>query len=419
VIADIDKQPSSAAVIANLLVECMESPLMEWLRRSPEDERGSRRVSVVRVREPPCTLALTAGSRPLTPSPVAGYHRRVVVVAVRVLGPLQVVVDGVDVTPSAPKERGLLALLALNRGQVVSADRIIEELWPALGLDRGRHVLQVRVAEVRKLLRVGSQTTRLEFVVPGYRLQLYPDEFDEHRFSTLIERAHSLRAADELFASAATFRAAIGLWRGDPLGNVVPGQFLEAEVRRLNEARVDALEDCIDVELACGYHQALTFELERLAADHPLRERLWAQRVLALYRCGRQSEALRVCNRIRRRLADEVGVEPGPALRHLERAVLEQSTDLDCSPPRMGRRPALGPEDQPPVRYAVTPDGVSIAYQVAGMGPPDLIIIPGFTSHLDVWWEPWSGRLARRLMTFCRLIVFDKRGTGLSDRPPH
>jgi DNA-binding SARP family transcriptional activator/pimeloyl-ACP methyl ester carboxylesterase len=343
-----------------------------------------------------------------------------VVVAIRVLGALQVAVDGVDVTPAAPKERGLVALLALNRGQVVSADRIIEELWPGSDPDRARHALQVRIAEVRKIFRgSGGETKRLEFVAPGYRLQLFGDEIDEHRFVTLVERARALRGAGEMFAAAETFREALGLWRGDALGDVVPGLFLEAEMARMDEARVDALEDCVEVELACGYHQSLTFELERLVADHPLRERLWAARVLALYRCGRQTEALRVCNTIRLRLADEIGVEPGPALRHLERAVLEQRAELDWSAPRVERRPALGPEDQPPVRYAAAPDGASIAYQVAGTGPVDLIIIPGFTSHLDVWWEPWSGRLARRLMTFCRLIVFDKRGTGLSDRPSH
>ena len=188
--------------------------------------------------------------------------------------------------------------------------------------------------------------------------------------------------------------------------------------RQLAEARVDALEDCIDAELACGYHQALVFELERLVADHPFRERLWGQRRLALYRSGRQGEALRACNAMRRRFADELGVEPGPALRDLERAILEQRPQLDWSEPPSGRRPVVAPEEQPPVHYAMAPGEVSIAYRVAGESPVDLIIIPGFTSHLDVWWEPWSGRLARRLSTFCRLILFDKRGNGLSDRPP-
>ena len=339
-------------------------------------------------------------------------------VAFRVLGAFEVVVDGVDVTPAASKERALLALLVVNRRHVVSVDRIIEELWPTLEVDRARHALQVRVTELRKLLQDKDGASRLRFVASGYRLDVFPEEVDEHRFTSLVERARNLRQADDVYAAATTFREAIGLWRGEPLAGVALGPSLEADVARLSEARVDALEECIDAELAAGYHQALTFELARLTSDHPFRERLWAQRVLALYRCGQQAEALRACNTVRRRLAGELGVEPGPALRDLERAVLEQRPELDWTPPRTRRRPELGPEEQPPVRYATAPGGVSIAYQVAGDGPVDLIIIPGFTSHLDVWWAPWSGPLARRLMTFCRVIVFDKRGTGLSDRPP-
>ena len=337
-------------------------------------------------------------------------------VAIRVLGAFQVVVDGVDATPAAPKERALLAMLVLNAGHVLSADRIIDELWPGLDPERARHALHVRVAEVRKLLRASDGTSRLEFVSPGYRLEAHADEVDEQQFRRLVERAR--HRPDDAAGTAATLREALGLWRGtEALGGVPLGPDLAAEAARLADARLDTIEDCVDAELVCGYHQALTYELDRLVAEHPLRERLGAQRVLALYRCGRQAEALRACAAIRRRLADDVGIEPGPALRDLERAVLEQRPDLDWAPPRSVRRTVLGPDDQPPVRYATAPGGVSIAYQVAGDGPLDLVIIPGFTSHLDVWWAPWSGRLARRLLTFCRLIVFDKRGTGLSDRP--
>ena len=341
------------------------------------------------------------------------------VVAVSVLGPFQVVADGVDVTPTAPKERAVLALLVLNKGRVVSADRLLEELWPATDANRARHTLQVRVAAIRKPLRDPDGRSRLQFVPPGYRVEVAPDEIDEHRFVSLVELARTHSRNGDVLGAAAALRKALGLWRGEPLGGVTMCADLEAEAARLLEAKVDAIEDCVDAELACGYHQALAFELERLVAQHPLRERLWAQRALALYRCGRQGDALRACNAARHRFAEDLGVEPGPALRNLERAILEQRAEIDwMPPPAETSRPALGPADQPPVRYATTPTGVSIAYQVAGDGPVDLIIIPGFTSHLDVWWAPWSGRLARRLMTFCRLIVFDKRGTGLSDRPP-
>ena len=140
------------------------------------------------------------------------------VVAFRVLGAIEVVVDGADVTPAAPKARALLALLVLNGRQVVGADRIIEELWPALDVERARHALQVRVAEVRKLIRDSSGASRLEFVAPGYRLAVSPDEVDEQRFMTLVERARALWRAEDVFAAAATFRQAIGLWRGTHFG---------------------------------------------------------------------------------------------------------------------------------------------------------------------------------------------------------
>ena len=130
-----------------------------------------------------------------------------------------------------------------------------------------------------------------------------------------------------------------------------------AESARLADVRLDAIEECIDAELACGNHHALTLELARLVADHPLRERLGAQRVLALYRCGRQTEALRACNDIRRRLMEEVGVELGPALRHLERAVLEQRPELDWTAPPTTRRSVLGPDEQPLVRCATAAAG--------------------------------------------------------------
>ena len=337
-------------------------------------------------------------------------------VAIRVLGAFQVVVDGVDATPAAPKERALLAMLVLNAGHVFSADRIIDELWP--GLDPSGHVTPCTSAWRRCASSCGRRMARRGWSSWPLGTASKPTPTRSTSSSSGGWWSGRGTVADDAAGTAATLREALGLWRGtEPLGGVPLGPDLAAEAARLADARLDAIEDCIDAELVCGYHQALTYELDRLVAEHPLRERLGAQRVLALYRCGRQAEALRACAAIRRRLADDVGIEPGPALRDLERAVLEQRPDLDWAPPRSVRRTVLGPDDQPPVRYATAPGGVSIAYQVAGDGPLDLVIIPGFTSHLDVWWAPWSGRLARRLLTFCRLIVFDKRGTGLSDRP--
>jgi DNA-binding SARP family transcriptional activator/pimeloyl-ACP methyl ester carboxylesterase len=366
----------------------------------------------------------------------------VVEVALSVLGPLAVVIEGVDVTPPAPKERALLALLIINHGRVVSADRLMEELWPHLTADRARRVLQVRVGALRKMLSAANAAPLLQLVAPGYRLAVAADVVDEHRFHTLVEQARGHAEAADPARAAALLREALDLWRGEPLEDVQVCVSLEAEAARLNEARLGAIEDRIDAELACGCHHTVVSELDGLVVTHPIRERLWGQWILAMYRCGREAEALRACALIRRRLVDELGVEPGRALRALEGAVLDQRPELDWSADAEKRRssrsrplavpgPIVSPSDYgerrsrsgrdatPPVEYARTEDGVNLAFQVAGDGPLDLIVVPGYVSHLDTWWEAWSGRLVRRLASFSRLILFDKRGMGLSDRPPH
>ena len=163
--------------------------------------------------------------------------------------------------------------------------------------------------------------------------------------------------------------------------------------------------------------------------------KLWSRSTRSENGCGpngwwpstaaaRQSEALRACAEVRRLLAEELGVDPGPVLRATEDAVLSHSADLDWPDQRLGEGPRsvstlLPGDSRPPVRYVRTNDGVNIAYQVAGDGPTDLIVIQGLPGHLDVWWDGWSGRLARELASFSRVIVYDKRGGGLSDRPPH
>ncbi len=338
-----------------------------------------------------------------------------------ILGPLQVVVDGVDITPSAPKERALLAMLLINHGQAVGVEQLVEELWPKLDADRARRVLQVRAAALRKSLRDAQVAAVIDFVGAAYRLSVAPEDVDAERFSTLTERARGQSRGGDPAAAALSLSQALGLWRGPPLADVRGGLSLDAEAARLDEAHMDAIEDRIDAELVCGRHRQLLPELDGLVARYPLRERLWGQQVLALYRDGRQTEALQACASIRQRLADDWGVELGPALRALETAVLEQSCDLDCAPvadPRRRRMvDRLSADDMPTVHYAKAKDGVNLAYQVTGDGPTDLIIIPGYVSHLETWWEAWSGRLVRRLASFSRLILFDKRGTGLSDRP--
>ena len=362
-------------------------------------------------------------------------------VEIGVLGELQMTIDGVELTPRAPKERALLALLAVNRERLVTVDRLLEQLWPELPPDRGRHVLQVRIAEIRKLLARAGAAALLESSSAGYRLRIGAESLDAERFAELVEAARACQLAADTLGAAGTLRHALGLWRGEPFADAHGCVALQTEAARLTELRLGAIESRIAAELADGCHQRLLPELEALVMEHPLRERLWEHRVLALYRGGRQSEALRALAAVRSILIDEVGVDRSPALQTLEVDVLAQSATLDWIPTATARwvlpdpfeaaagrnangtarheLPKTGPaESTPEVRYAKTRDGVHLAYQVVGEGPPDLIIIPGFISELDNWWEAWDGRLVRRLATFSRLILFDKRGTGLSDRPP-
>ena len=208
--------------------------------------------------------------------------------------------------------------------------------------------------------------------------------------------------------------------RGAALADVDDAPFAQAEARRLEERRLAALESRAEARLACGGHRELIGELETLTAAHPLRERLWAHRMLALYRAGRQAEALRAYRDLRAILTGELGIEPSPALRELEGRILRQ--DAALAPPAPGEDRAGGPgarsEAEPPVtRYARSSDGVHIAYQVLGQGEREIVIVPGLISHLDLWWEdPYAARFYRRLASLGRLIMFDKRDTGLSDR---
>lgn len=352
-------------------------------------------------------------------------------VSLALLGELRLHVDDVEVLTLSPKARALVASLALRRGEAVSVARLNEELWPELSPDRAKRVVQVRVAEIRKLLSVTSTPRLLESVASGYRLTIDADAVDANRFTALLDDAQRCTEVGDSLGTVTKLRAALGLWRGTALADTQSSLYLEAEAARLEELRLSAIEDRVEAELADGCHHRLVPELRSLVATYPLRERLWVQLVMALYRSGRQTDALRACSSVRRLLGEEVGLEPGPALRAVEAAVLAQDPTLTWQPQSGSARlvvpdPFEGPAaesaldvEAPPVRYVKTADGVSLAYQVTGEGPIDLVIVPGYISELDNWWEAWSGRLVRRLSSFARLILFDKRGVGLSDRPEH
>jgi pimeloyl-ACP methyl ester carboxylesterase/DNA-binding SARP family transcriptional activator len=347
------------------------------------------------------------------------------------LGELRVDVDGVEVTPRSLKARALFASLAIRRGHTVTADTLLDELWPDLCPDRGRRVLQVRIAEIRKLLRSVDLADALGSDRTGYRLAVPAGATDAERFLELTARAGERAAGDDRIGASALLREALGLWAGEALAGIQIGRALEAWAAQMDELRLEATEARVEAELADGCHQRLVAELEWLVRMYPLRERFWEQLVLALYRSGRQTEALRACRSVRASLKEHSGLYPGPALRRLEAAVLAHDPSLELVLPSKTapHAPVDAADDRaragdarqragaPPVRYTRSPGGVNIAYQSTGDGP-DLIVVPGFINHLDAWWSPWGARVAERLRSFCHLILFDKRGMGLSDRPP-
>jgi predicted ATPase/DNA-binding SARP family transcriptional activator len=248
------------------------------------------------------------------------------------LGPLSVSRDGVPTAIGGQKPRALLAALLLEPNQVVSRDRLIDALWGEAPPDTARNTLQVYVSQLRKLLPDGA----LDTAPPGYRLVVDPETVDLFRFVRLCDEGRSRLADGNAAGAAETLRAALNLWRGAPLADLAWEPFAHAEIARLEELRLAALEDRIDADLALGRHGQLVPELERLVVEEPLRERLRAQLMLALYRAGRQADALAVYQRARKALLDELGIEPGESLRKLERAILAQDPALGIAPPSAG-----------------------------------------------------------------------------------
>jgi predicted ATPase/DNA-binding SARP family transcriptional activator len=238
----------------------------------------------------------------------------------RLLGPVEVSRAGRALSLGGPRRRALLTQLLVHANEVVTRDRLVDGLWGERPPERAANALQVAVYELRQVL--GRE--RLERHGSGYLLRVEPGELDLHRFEELVARA---RASGEPAGAAEALRAALALWRGPALADV-EAPFARAEAARLEELRLAAVEQRLDADLALGRHDELVGELEPLVAAHPFRERLRAQLMLALYRCGRQAEALAAYQHARRTLVDELGLEPGRELQELEQAVLRQDASL-------------------------------------------------------------------------------------------
>src|SRR6266540_3377960 len=228
----------------------------------------------------------------------------------RVLGPLEVR-DGEESLPLAgAKQRALLALLLLHANRVLSRDRLIDELWGDQPPATAVQSLQVYVSRLRKLLPDGALATR----PPGYLLEVDPEELDLRCFERLLAEGHDALAQGDAERAARVLHEALALWRGPALAEFAFEPFAQAEIGRLEDLRLAAVEERIEADLALGRHADLIGELEALIAENPHRERLRGQLMLALYRSGRQAEALEAYQHARRALVDELGIEPSEEL---------------------------------------------------------------------------------------------------------
>jgi DNA-binding SARP family transcriptional activator len=300
----------------------------------------------------------------------------------RILGPLEVEDDGRELALGGPKPRALLAVLLLHPNEVVPADRLIDELWSGDSGEGGAGALRVNVARLRKALPEGVLTTRS----PGYSIRVAPDELDLHRFERLVDEGRGLLARGLAADASQRLREALSLWRGPALADFAYESFAQPAIARLDEIRLAATELRIEADLALGRHDELVGELEALVGEHPLRERLRGCLMTALYRSGRQAEALDAYQNARRALVDELGIEPSPGLQELERAILRQDPELVVA------RSMASPVQETPERsilVAITKDEqidalLAVAEPLARQPPRVIVLARLVTDAVDL-----------------------------------
>ena len=251
----------------------------------------------------------------------------------RILGPLEVI-RGERVLPlGSPKQRALLGILLVHANEPIPRERLIEELWGDAAPRTVNSVLSVYLSRLRRLLADGTSERLLLTQAAGYVLRVPPEGLDAHRFEALLEQGRRELASGEADRASMTLRDALALWRGPALADHAFEPFAQSEIARLEELRLTALEGRIEADLALGRQDSLVAELETLVAAHPYREGLRAQLMLALYRSGRQAEALETYRRARRTFSEELGIEPGPRLQEIERAILRHDPSLEAPGP--------------------------------------------------------------------------------------
>ena len=324
----------------------------------------------------------------LVASSEADLGQQVSRVEFRVLGPLELVRDGEPVALGPGRPRALLAYLLVNANEVVPTERLIEDLWRGAPPSSASHAIQVHVSALRRVLEPDRQRglppQLLITRAPGYVLVAAADSYDVHRFVSLVGEGQTALDQDHPEDASNLLGRALDLWRGPALVDFADEPWAVAEAVRLQELRLAATERRVEADLALGRHAELVSELERLEGQHPFRERLWAHLMLALYRSGRQTEALRGYQRVRRVLRDELGLEPGPELRELEARVLQQDPELDA--PVSGRSVRVGADVASPVTSAprgAEPVGVQGAVEEVRLVTALVADLVGSTSLAD------------------------------------
>jgi anti-anti-sigma factor len=310
-----------------------------------------------------------------------------VVVEFRVLGPLEVVACGRSVPLGGIKQRATLGLLLLNANRVVATSEILNNLWPPdAAPSTARKMLQNAISALRGILAADIDAEAQPALLthsPGYLLHVDPDYIDITKFDRLIEKGRSDVQTGSLESGTRKFREALALWRGPVLADLVESGISWPELAALRDRRLSALEDCYGVELARGRHREVIAELEELVEREPTRERLCSQLMLALYRDGRQVEALNAFRSTRCSLVDQLGLEPGRELTELERAILRQDESLDL---RAEGGTVNGSGGWPQIGPRTAHDGDTDTDDVPDVGPE-----PDRSSRTGLTWNVVEG----------------------------
>ena len=327
----------------------------------------------------------------------------------RILGPLEVLdASGAPVRLGGPRQRAVLAILLLNANRVVSIDRLADDLYGGEPPTTAVTQVQRQISDLRKLLG-GVIETR----PPGYLVRAAQETLDLSRFERLAEEASSALAQGSHARAALCLREALALWRGPPLADLAYEPFAAAPIARLEELRLASVEQRLEAELGLGDHRRVVAELEALVDEHPTHERFHAQLMLALYRSGRQEDALAAYRALRQSLVETFGIEPTPELARLEQAVLGHDPSLDAPAPALASAPAPARRARGVLVSARAVEGLTALAELAAPLAGELLLIQVLTEESEL--APASARLARLRSSFAtgvRAAAFVSRDWG-------